>query len=815
MVFSASTAQEVWRSIGLELVIFVVTLAFALIIRTTSSKKATIKGGKGFSTPSSSPPERPAPVQRTPSQIPTAAAPRNTIRAAGANGERCQDRRGYVRDPAQIINEVVYAMREMPGTKSANKALSLYADLQANFKDIRILDVARRSNHSPDEFFTTLVQCAIRVGKYHLVDGLLDDMIKQGVCRPLAFYESAMKQLAGQKHYHMALSMYDRLVADGLEPSAVTCSCLISFAAEVGELQRAIRFFEKLSSITTPSIRAYMTVLRVHAKRQDWPSSVATFRDMQRRGVPLDSLVLNVILATGVAADQIEPVEELLIEADNFKPPISDVVSYNTLIKGYAQRNDSAKAMQVIKRMRHRGLVTNAITFNTAMDAAVRSMRCGDAWELLQEMRKCGFRPDKFTCSILVKGLAKSPVADHVRMTLDLLHEVDATCDATLRSTLYHSVLEAAAQANDTSVLMLTFNQMRQHQVMLTANAYRLLVQVLGQEGDVARCNQIWQQMLSEDIRPQATIFVALLESHLKQGQVDGALKAFDSLRTSIKGDGGGKRRVDGTSLLEECRVAFIRSLCRISREPEATHIYLQARTDGTLANIDSATGMMLARVQADCGNLSHAWMTIEDIIGLGHKPNEATLHSFLSACIKQSHTLYAKSLIQKSASNNICFSQATYALLLKLFGRCQQLQDALLVFHEMTEKHGIEPSSQTVVALLRSCFQCRQPGRGLELVEKLQARAGALPLDGAIYSTAFTGCATAGLVPKGLALVEEALNRGAILPPDALQALAATAGRRGQVGEADLRRLQELAESHGLSLSPNDSPREAEARDP
>merc|ERR1719389_736663 len=150
--------------------------------------------------------------------------------------------------------------------------------------------------------------------------------------------------------------MYDRLVSDGLEPCAVTCSCLIGFAAEVGELQRAISFFEKLSSLTTPSIRAYMTVLRVHAKRQDWPSSLNVFRDMQKRKVNLDSLVLNVILATGVAGDQIEGVEQLLIEADTFKPPISDVVSYNTLIKGYAARNDALKAIQVISRMRARGL---------------------------------------------------------------------------------------------------------------------------------------------------------------------------------------------------------------------------------------------------------------------------------------------------------------------------------------------------------------------------------------------------------------------------------------------------------------------------
>jgi len=678
MSFASTTLAELWRSIGLELSIFMVTLVFALIIRTSSNKKAAGKASKGFLSTglSGSLPEKSGNVARGANQ----ATNERGYSSSERPQERVVERRWQQKEPWQVIDEVVQSMRDMPGTKAANKALTLYADMQANNKDLRINDAARRSSHSAIDFYTTLVQCSIRIGKYHLVESLLDDMARQGVPRPLTFYESAMKQLAGQKQYYLALSMYDHLASDGLEASPVTCSCLISFAAEVGEHQRAIGFFEKLSSLTTPSIRAYMTVLRVHAKRQDWPSSLNVFHDMQRRKVKLDSLVLNVILATGVAADQIEGVEELLLEADTFKPPISDVVSYNTLIKGYAQRNDALKAIQVINRMVKRGLTTNAISFNTAMDAAVRSLRIQEAWDLLKDMRKAGFRPDKFTCSILVKGLGKQPVSDHISNSLELLAEVNSICDATLKSTLYHSVLEAAAQISDTVMLMNTFSQMRQHQVALTANAYRLLVQALGQEGDVKRCGQIWQQMLSEDIRPQASIFVALLESHLRQGQVDGALSAFESLRTTIKSEAS-SRRVDGSSLLEECRVALIRSLCRISREPEATHTYLQARSDGSLPNIDSATGMMLARVQAKSGNLSHAWMTIEDMIGLGHKPNDATLHAFLSACMKQSHTVYAKTLLEKASTHSITLSKATEELCLKLSGRCQQLRDALAVF--------------------------------------------------------------------------------------------------------------------------------------
>jgi pentatricopeptide repeat protein len=390
---------------------------------------------------------------------------------------------GPARSASQIIDDVVDGMREQQSVKFAGRALTMYDELRATLAaqgNLSFKEAIRLSRHSAVDFYTTLVQCTVRVGRFHFVEVLIDDMTREGISRPLLFYESTMKQLAGQKQYELALAVYDCLAADGLEPSAVTCSCLIGFAAEVGELQRAVEFFDKLSSITTPSIRAYMTVLRVHAKRQDWPASLQTLRQMKGRGVNPDSLVLNFALATGIAADQVEAVGKLVEEAEAYKPPIADVVSYNTLIKGYAQRGDADGASEAIRRMRKSGLKPNAITFNTAMDANVRGGHAADAWDLLAEMRSMGLKPDKFTCSILVKSLAKAATAKQVQSVLDLLREVDAACDATLRSALYHAVLEAAAQVTtDGSLAAKTFAQMRKVRVVPTAAAQKLALQAL------------------------------------------------------------------------------------------------------------------------------------------------------------------------------------------------------------------------------------------------------------------------------------------------------------------------------------------------
>eukprot|EP00439_Symbiodinium_sp_Y106_P077413 s157_g16.t1 len=405
-------------SVGVELAIFFVTLSVAFIFSQVGKKNVDAKKLKGSSGEERCPswfswklpvakavePCKAAPVQKKPlcKQEPQLSSARSSSSCGSAS---------------RRLDEIATSARDQHASRNVGQVIQMYDDFLSSLaeKHMQIPEVASSARHSAVEFFAALVYCVVRAGRFNLVERLLDDMVAQGVARPLQFYESTMKQLAGVKKYKLALAVYDRLSADGLQPSAVTLSCLINFAVEVGELNRAIQFFKVLSTVSKPSIRAYMTVLRVHSMRQDWPATLWTIRDMRRRGVEVDTLAMNVALSTGVVADHIEEVEALLAEA-----PSVDIVSYNTLVKGYAQRSDLAKAQQVLAKLLERGLRPNAITFNTVMDAAVRSGEVCQAWQLFDSMSGRGLRPDRFTCSILVKGLTKRPTARLLRESLAL-----------------------------------------------------------------------------------------------------------------------------------------------------------------------------------------------------------------------------------------------------------------------------------------------------------------------------------------------------------------------------------------------------------
>merc|ERR1719188_474470 len=144
--------------------------------------------------------------------------------------------------------------------------------------------------------------------------------------------------------------------------------------------------------------------------------------------------------------------------------------------------------MEAVQDMERYLLVPNAITLNTCMDSAVRGSQLDLAWEIADGMRKRNLRPDRFSCSILVKGLAKQPSIKYLKASLDLLLELDSVCDANLKSNMFHQVLDAAIELRSTcaktssadeakALPAKVFAQMRRQNVQASSSAHRLGVE--------------------------------------------------------------------------------------------------------------------------------------------------------------------------------------------------------------------------------------------------------------------------------------------------------------------------------------------------
>jgi len=356
-------------------------------------------------------------------------------------------------------------------------------------------------------------------------------------------------------------------------------SCLINFAAELGELDSAIQFFDQLASTSTPSIRAYMMVLRVYSKRGDWTKSLEIFRDMQARNVAVDNLILNSVLATGVATGKTEASEGLLHEVAQARPDLVDVISYNTVFKGYAHQKIAGKALKMFESMLQRGVKPNGITFNTVMDAAIRGSQTEDAWKTLEQMQLAGIRPDKYTCTILMKGLNDDSTPKQLSMVIDMIQCALPQCDPSLSNSLFRGIIQVSARLNNASLLMRAFSQMLGKNVLATNGDYQLMIQVLAQQCNTEHCTTIWRNVYFNRQGKQAAviIFTAVMDDLANKEKVEGMICAFESLR-AVVAEGASKSALKDNEpdVLHECRAALIQAAERKQKTSPAFKRFLE-----------------------------------------------------------------------------------------------------------------------------------------------------------------------------------------------------------------------------------------------
>lgn len=800
MDFISSAFQSIW----FEIAVFTGTLLFAFVAQQVNARQKASKKKAGL--PSSlTPPSSKNDVRAGSSRRYVAPRGLDSRHRTGElaqaawqspthQGSHSRPVWNQNKNPMQVVEAVCEAACRGSAARSMASALELYEQMKASGEDMRLTDHVKNSKYSAMDFYNSLVQCAIRTGKVQIIADLVANMRKTDVPRTCAFYESAMKILAGKKMYKEALAMYDELLKDGLEPSPVTCSCLINFAVEIGNLDQAVSFFEKLSAVDRPSIRAYMTILRVFSKQGDWARSIEIMKDMQNRGQEPDCLILNIVLATCVAGDQLDRAEKLLKETRSLNQKTVDVVSYNTLIKGYAQKGELGKALASLEEMTGHGVEPNNITFNTIMDSAVRCRQPAEAWRVLKVMREAGHMPDKYSCSILVKGLHDGATNEQIQGTLALLRNMGATDkpeDVKLLEVLFQSLLEACAKLKDPKLMQVVFGQMKLQKVAPNSAGYSALIKSLSSEQELPLCIRLWDEMLASGTVPHQSVFEAAVGACINCGELNRGFQLLADVKRVVSGD---------------CIVfvaTLLRVLCKAQHSEAAFRVYEEEKACGQLAEgrvLDISTYTVLIRNACESKTLELGSMLMQDMCKAGLKPDEAVLNTILVACFKDARSDLGHKIFTDLTAAGTRPNQATFTTMVKLYGRCQQLQSAFDLVNNMETKFGIAPSMMTYSCLLQACARSRQVEKVLEVFSVMKEQVGKVP-DGPTYSAVISSCAaSASHQGQAVLIADEALRERVELPDDTLQHMVSSLLRKKPAASLS-KQLQAFADAHRSSL--------------
>jgi len=761
---------------------------------------------------------------------------------------------------ASMVRNLVASLMRPSADGAAVSALRRYEELTRDWRvDLR--------QHLADEeariLYIGLVGASAReIGGISRVPELIAHMRSFGFPRGLSFYTSVMKIHASSNHAEGMLRLHAEMQRDGTVPDRAMYQCLMQAAVAVDACDQALEFFNALLKMKPPpSIRTYMTALSIHAKRGDWLSAVALLKGMKPSGVEPDNLVLNNVIGLCVSAGQVDQAEVL---AKDFVHA-TDVVSYNILLKGYSQQTDLAKAEGLLQKMLADGPEPTLISFNTVMDCSVRTLqvtsngedqrrsRRSDGyrrdnafgrngtqatgkvsrtlWELLDLILARRLTPDRYTLATLAKSMhlvgCNVTDIDRVVKLLQTLgpdamrapgegnggHKTGGT--PRLLEVLFNTLLDLCVRLHDLDRMGAVFQMMSTY-VEVSSVTYGTLIKAFGQAGRLARCKEVWEEMLQKGLTPSVVTFGCYIDACARDDDLDGAVRTLESMSA-----------IGGIPPNAVIYTSVMRGLARVGQCDAAFDLYRQMRSKGitgTLVTFNSVLSMVsqqivdrekfdevtrdmrdskispntmslsiMLKAHVAFGNLDLAMDLFKETCSKSAAPDTFASNALLVALARAGRATDSEEVLAGMLRDGTAPTNAAVASVVKMYGKAQQLERAFEFSEHLKTKYARIPNVFLYTCLIQACMQNGQLARSLGVFIKM-LQEGVEP-DTVIYGAMVRGCVNAGWTAEAMSFVRNACLTNAppgcksleapwpakpvIVPPDALAMLTGMLRRK------------------------------------
>jgi pentatricopeptide repeat protein len=245
---------------------------------------------------------------------------------------------------------------------------------------------------------------------------------------------------------------------------------------------------------------------------------------------------LNLLLLTCVQTKQPERAMERLHEARTFQErrpakteedsqdnePIVDVVSYNTVIKGFAQSGMLPRCFDCLHEMRSYNLEPDDVTFGTLLDMCIAGNDMNAANEVVDLLVR-GDRPvDTVMCTLFIKGLVR---AQKLPKAVELYEEMKRRNSEGTRPDIvtYSVLIKAFVDSHDLERALLLVEDMTAAGHVPDDIILTHLLEGCRYVGNHALGKRLFADMLAAGVKPSDFTLITMVKLHGRCGAHDEA----------------------------------------------------------------------------------------------------------------------------------------------------------------------------------------------------------------------------------------------------------------------------------------------------
>ncbi|XP_078162038.1 uncharacterized protein LOC144557343 isoform X2 [Carex rostrata] len=394
-----------------------------------------------------------------------------------------------------------------------------------------------------------------------------------------------------------AMDLSETMKREGVELDIVTYNALIHGFCLIGissEAQKVVQMME--SQGVQPDIVTYTILMLSECEKGKLKEGLRLKQEILYRGLQLNVVTYSVLLNALSKRGYFQEVDILLREMESIGLKL-DVVAYSILVKGYCEQGEIEKALEVCKDM---------------------------------SMKNC--MPNSFTHCSIIRGLTKNHMMIEARWCLDLATKLEVR-----DIILYNIVIDGYAKIGDVDSAVCLYNQAVNSGLKPTIVTINSLIYGFCKVGNLglaekilnlswlrptivtytilldAFCNcdvnkmlSLYNEMLTNSIRPNKIIISVLCKGLCKEGRFEEALGMLF------------KRQSEGMIFDDMTYNILIHGFCKKRHWEEAFKVYklmLSVRIRPT-----PVTYNLLINALCLCGEVCHAEMLLNFLVERGVK---------------------------------------------------------------------------------------------------------------------------------------------------------------------------------------------------
>ncbi|MCO5611740.1 hypothetical protein L7F22_065998 [Adiantum nelumboides] len=471
------------------------------------------------------------------------------------------------------------------------------------------------------------------------------------------------------------------------DPNGGAWNSLIAGYVRLGRPEQALSLYAQMQGKSVrPSSHTFVPALCACAKLKDIHRGREIYAEAARHGLEAEVHVGATLVDMYIKCDSPFKAQEVFN-----KLSIYSVVSWNTLIAGYATKGLGERALSCFKEMLLAGILPNSVTYVCSLKACAIIGAAEEGQAIHLGISKQGLDGELFVASALVDMYMKFGSVAKAEAAFEKLVVHD--------SVSWTSLLRGYAEHGCGKEALQGYQQMQLEGIYPSTRTFVCSLQACGSIGTIARGQQLHASVTTKVLEGDTFIGSALIDMYANFGLFYKAQELFDNLRCQ-----------DIVSWN-----ALIAGYVKHGHCKEALDCYVKMTGKGLHPDIATFASTLKACSSTGAIDLGKA---IHTKVVMSKLTTDLVVGSALVDMYANCGFLYkAQEIFDKLALRNVI----SWTALVSGYVKHGANQEALDCFDQM-EHEGVIPEASTLVCILKACGLLGAPSKG-QAVHAIVAR--------------------------------------------------------------------------------------------